>query len=134
MSQKDPSDLNALLEGIVAKMGEFTGAVIGSARQLDAFSENIDKKIVQLNDSIKALTNVIKEEDEKLSQKLSDLMDGVKSEIKLFRDDIQSADIKETLESLKKLVKIPEKTVINKTVDKVLTEVSEIVKELKTQK
>jgi ABC-type transporter Mla subunit MlaD len=134
MSQKAPSDLNALLEGIVAKMGEFTSAVIGSARQLDAFSENIDKKIVQLNDSISALTNVIKEEDEKLSQKLSDLMDGVKSEIKLFRDDIQSADIKETLESLKKLVKIPEKTVINKTVDKVLTEVSEIVKELKAQK
>ncbi|MHA1424365.1 MAG: hypothetical protein ACTSQI_00090 [Candidatus Helarchaeota archaeon] len=134
MVKEKDTNLNELLKGILTEVGQFTEAVIGSSRQLDQFSSTIDKKIVALNESISTLTNVIKEEDESLSQKLHELIDGVKDEIRQFKEDIQSTDMKETLESLKRLVKIPEKSVINKTVDKVINEVFEIVKELKTQK
>ncbi|MHA1280045.1 MAG: hypothetical protein ACTSQ8_22860 [Candidatus Helarchaeota archaeon] len=134
MVKEKDTNLNELLKGILTEVGQFTEAIIGSSRQLDQFSSTIDKKIVALNESISTLTNVIKEEDESLSQKLHELIDGVKDEIRQFKEDIQSTDMKETLESLKRLVKIPEKSVINKTVDKVINEVFEIVKELKTQK
>ena len=134
MNQEGLSDLNKLLEGIATKIGEFTEAIKGSSKQLDSFSKTIDDKIVSLNDSISSLTTVIKEEDEKLSKNLRSLMDEVKGEIKGFKDEVNVSELKDTLTALQKLVKIPEKNVINKTVDKVMKEVHDIVQEIKGAK
>ncbi|MHA1264264.1 MAG: hypothetical protein ACTSRS_03435 [Candidatus Helarchaeota archaeon] len=133
MDQKNVPDLNDLLEGIALKIGAFTDAVKSSTKMLETFSESIDRKIKSLNDNIKTLTDVIKEEDKKLVNDLHELIGEVNGEIREFRDEIKISEIKEVLVSLRKLVKIPEKQVINKNVEKILQEIFEITKELKKQ-
>ncbi|NVM55641.1 MAG: hypothetical protein HWN66_18220 [Candidatus Helarchaeota archaeon] len=131
MNQKGVSDLNNLLEGITTKIGEFTKAIKGSSKQLDTFSESIDKKVISLNENIASLTDVIKEEDKHLTKNLRDVFAEVKGEIQNFKEEVKISDIKEILASLQKVVKTPEKTVINKTVEKVIKEIFEIAKEIK---
>jgi len=133
MSQNGEPDLNKLLEGITTKIGEFTAAIMGSTRQLDNFSSTIDKKIGSLNENISSLTNIIKEEDKVLTENLHGLITSLKSEIKSFKDEVNISEIKDILGSIQKVIKTPERSVINKNVDKVLKEVLEITQQLKKQ-
>ncbi len=131
MNQKGLADLNTLLEGIATKIGDFTDAIKESTKKLDQFSKAIDSKILSLNNTVATLTTEIKEEDKFLSQNLHNLISDLGKEIRNFKDEVQISDIKEILASLQKLIVIPEKSVINKTVEKVIQEVYTIIQEIK---
>jgi uncharacterized phage infection (PIP) family protein YhgE len=131
LKQKEIAELRSLLEGVVSVIGDFTNTMKKSSEQLEKFAKTIDTKILSLNEGITQLSEVIKEEDRKLSQNLNSLIDGVKNEIASYKNEIKISDFKEILDSLQKIVTIPEKQVINKTVDQLMKEILEIAQELK---
>ena len=131
MDKKGVSELKSLLEGITSKIGDFTGAINNSSKKLDSFSKTIDTKILNLNENIKQLTNVISDEDKKLSSNLESLIKEVTDEIRKFKEEVQISDIKEILVSLQKIITIPEKTLFDKTVQKLMKEIFDIAKDLK---
>jgi phenylalanyl-tRNA synthetase alpha subunit len=131
LKEKEITELRSLLEGIVSVIGDFTNTMKKSSDQLEKFTKAIDTKILSLNAGISQLAEVIKEEDKKLSQNLNSLIDGVKNEIESYKNEIKISDFKEILDSLQKIVTIPEKQVINKTVDQLMKEILEIAQELK---
>lgn len=131
LKQKEIGELRSLLEGVVSVIGDFTTTMKKSSEQLEKFTQTIDTKILSLNEGITQLAEVIKEEDKKLSQNLNSLIDGVKTEIESYKNEIKISDFKEILDSLQKIVTIPEKQVINKTVDQLMKEILEIAEELK---
>lgn len=133
MSQKGLSDLNNLLEGLTSNIEKFEGAIKDSSIQLENFSKSIDKKVLSLGEEISTLTTVIKQEDKTLTENLGKIFTELKEEIISFKAEVQIEELQETLESLKKLVKIPEKHIINKNVEKVVKEIFEITRELKKQ-
>jgi len=130
-NQKGIAELHSLLEGIISVIGDFTTTMKHSSEQLEKFTKTIDTKILSLNEGITQLAEVIKEEDKKLSQNLNSLIDGVKNEIESYKNEIKISDFKEILDSLQKIVTIPEKQVINTTVDQLMKEILEIAQELK---
>jgi len=131
LNQKGVAELHSLLEGIVSVIGDFTTTMKKSSEQLEKFTKTIDTKILSLNEGITQLAEVIKEEDKKLSQTLNSLIEGVKTEIASYKSEINIAEFKEILDSLQKIVTIPEKQVINRTVDQLMKEILEIAQELK---
>lgn len=130
-NQKGIAELHSLLEGIISVIGDFTTTMKHSSEQLEKFTKTIDTKILSLNEGITQLAEVIKEEDKKLSQNLNSLIDGVKNEIESYKNEIKISDFKEILDSLQKIVTIPEKQVINTTVNQLMKEILEIAQELK---
>lgn len=131
LDQKRIAELRSLLEGVVSVIGDFTNTMKKSSEQLEKFTTTIDTKILSLNQGITQLAEVIKEEDKKLSQNLNSLIDGVKTEINSYKNEIKISDFKEILDSFQKIVTIPEKQVINKTVDQLMKEILAIAQELK---
>ena len=131
LNQKGIAELHSLLEGIVSVIGDFTTTMKKSSEQLEKFTKTIDTKILSLNEGITQLAEVIKEEDKRLSQNLISLIDGVKNEIASYKNEIKISDFKEILDSLQKIVTIPEKQVINTAVDQLMKEILEIAQELK---
>jgi phenylalanyl-tRNA synthetase alpha subunit len=131
LKQKEIAELRSLLEGVVSVIGDFTNTMKKSSEQLEKFTKTIDTKILSLNTGISQLAEVIKEEDKKLSQNLNSLIDGVKNEINSYKNEINISEFKEILDSLQKIVTIPEKQVINQTVDQLMKEILEIAQELK---
>ena len=130
-NQKGIAELHSLLEGIISVIGDFTTTMKHSSEQLEKFTKTIDTKILSLNEGITQLAEVIKEEDKKLSQNLNSLIDGVKNEIESYKNEIKISDFKDILDSLQKIVTIPEKQVINTTVDQLMKEILEIAQDLK---
>ncbi|MDD1778048.1 MAG: hypothetical protein LUQ65_07745 [Candidatus Helarchaeota archaeon] len=131
LDEKRIAELRGLLEGVVSVIGDFTNTMKKSSEQLEKFTKTIDTKILSLNQGITQLAEVIKEEDKSLSKNLNSLIDGVKTEINSYKNEIKISDFKEILDSLQKIVTIPEKQVINKTVDQLMKEILEIAQELK---
>ena len=130
-NQKGIAELHSLLEGIISVIGDFTTTMKHSSEQLEKFTKTIDTKILSLNEGITQLAEVIKEEDKQLSQNLNSLIDGVKNEIESYKNEIKISEFKDILDSLQKIVTIPEKQVINTTVDQLMKEILEIAQELK---
>ena len=113
LDQKRIAELRSLLEGAVSVIGDFTNTMKKSSEQLEKFATTIDTKILSLNQGISQLAEVIKEEDKKLSQNLNSLIEGVKTELNSYKNEIKISDFKEILDSFQKIVAIPEKQVIN---------------------
>ena len=131
MNQKGISELQGLLEGIISVIQEFSNTTKRQSEQLEQFTTTLDAKIISLNDNIAQLAEAIKEEDEKLLENLNSLINDVKTEIVSYKEEIKISDFKDILESLQKVVTIPEKAVINETIDSLMKEILEIAQELK---
>ncbi|MHA1584757.1 MAG: hypothetical protein ACTSVU_00665 [Promethearchaeota archaeon] len=120
-----------LIQNIYSRISLLGKSIKSLQESLDALNHNMDDKVGSLVNSIQMMTESMKMEGNTYSLIFEQMGEQVVGEIKHLEDEIGLKDLDELSEKLQKIVKASEEALRPETVDVLLKEVLEGIRNLK---
>lgn len=124
--------LTDLMQNIYSRISQLGKSIKNLQNSVEQLNTTLIEKVQTLVDSIQDMTESVKKEGEMQSYYFEEIGDNAVNEIKLLQEKIGLKDLDEVLHKLSEITAASEEALKPETVDLLLHEVLEGIKEIKT--